>query len=58
MDKAKFKCIVSALKQYGLSGGEKRFVELTELYFREKGAAAPVMGRTPLGPGPSGGARG
>jgi hypothetical protein len=37
MDKGRFKSIVSALKQYPLTEGEKRFVDLTEHYFAEKG---------------------
>ena len=37
MDKWRFKSIVSALKQYALTEGEKRFVDLTEHYFAEKG---------------------
>ena len=37
MDKCRFKSIVSGLKQYALTEGEKRFVDLTEQYFAEKG---------------------
>lgn len=37
MDKGRFKSIVSALKQYSLTEGEKRFVVLVEQYFAEKG---------------------
>jgi hypothetical protein len=37
MDKGRFKSIVSALKQYALTEGERRFVGLTERYFAEKG---------------------
>ncbi len=37
MDKGRFKSIVLSLKQYALTEEEKRFVELTEQYFAEKG---------------------
>ena len=37
MDKGRFNSIVSALKQYALTDGEKRFVDLTGQIFAEKG---------------------
>ncbi len=37
MDKDRFKSVVSVLKRYELTKGQKRFVQLTEQYFYEKG---------------------
>ena len=37
MDKDRFKSVVSALKRYELTEGQKRFVDLTEQYFDEHG---------------------
>lgn len=37
MDKGRFKSIVTGLKQYALTEGEKHFVDLTERCFTDKG---------------------
>ena len=37
MDIGQFKSIVSALRRYALTEGEKHFVDLAEVYFAEKG---------------------
>jgi len=37
MDRERFKSLILELKRYSLTEGEKRFVELTERWFNEKG---------------------